>query len=74
MSIKNFFRPGKGEAQGEAMSLSCREMEDILMKELRQCHHPIAVTWMFTDDEMREFAHKTPHVSRSNPWPSASGK
>ena len=36
------------------MASSYREMEDILMKELRLYHHPIALTWMFTDDEMKE--------------------
>ena len=49
------------------MALSYREMEDILMKELRLYHHPVAVTWMFTDDEMRDFAQKTPHVRPVKP-------
>ena len=49
------------------MALSYREMEDILMKELRLYHHPIAITWLFTEDEAREFAAKTPHVRPVKP-------
>lgn len=44
------------------MSLSYHEMEKILMDELRLYHHPIAVTWLFTDAEVEEFKQKTPHV------------
>ena len=49
------------------MALSYREMEDILMKELRLYHHPIALTWMFSDDEVKEFAARTPHVRPVKP-------
>lgn len=49
------------------MALSYREMEDILMKELRLYHHPIAVTWMFTDAEVRNFASQTPHFRPAKP-------
>jgi uncharacterized protein (DUF169 family) len=49
------------------MALSCREMEDILMQELRLYHHPIAVTWMFTDAEVVDFARKTPHCRPVKP-------
>lgn len=44
------------------MSLSYQEMEKVLMDELRLYHHPIAVTWLFTDDDVAEFKAKTPHV------------
>lgn len=43
------------------MSLSYREMEKNLMDELRLYHHPIAVTFLFNDDEIEEFKAKTPH-------------
>ena len=49
------------------MSLSYREMEDILMKELRLYHHPIAVTWLFTDDDVENFKSKTAHVAPLKP-------
>jgi uncharacterized protein (DUF169 family) len=44
------------------MSLGYQEMERILMNELRLYHHPIAVTWLFTDNEVQEFKEKTPHI------------
>lgn len=49
------------------MSLSYREMEKILMDELRLYHHPIAVTWLFTDEEVEDFKKKTPHVVSVKP-------
>ena len=49
------------------MTLSYRDMEDILMKELRLYHHPIALTWLFSDDELRAFTAKTPHVRPAKP-------
>lgn len=42
-------------------------MEDALMRELRLYHHPVAVTWLFTDDEVREFRETTPHVRPVKP-------
>jgi uncharacterized protein (DUF169 family) len=33
-------------------------MEKILMEELRLYHHPVAVTWLFTDEEVEEFRAK----------------
>lgn len=44
------------------MSMTYREMEKVLMDELRLYHHPIAVTWLFTDEEVAEFKKKTPNV------------
>jgi len=44
------------------MSLSYQEMEQVLMNELRLYHHPIAVTWLFTESEVRDFKQKTPHI------------
>ena len=44
------------------MALPYRDMEDILMKELRLYHHPIAVTWLFTDADVENFKSKTKHV------------
>ena len=37
------------------MSLSYAEMEKILMDELRLYHHPVAITWLFTDKDVEEF-------------------
>jgi uncharacterized protein (DUF169 family) len=49
------------------MSLSYSEMEKILMEEFRLYHHPIAVTWLFTDADVEEFRQKTPHVVPAKP-------
>ena len=49
------------------MALSYREMEDILMKELRLYHHPIAVTFMETEEDVRNFAKTTPHYRPVKP-------
>lgn len=49
------------------MALSYKEMEKILMDELRLYHHPIAVTFLFTDEEVAEFKAKTPHVTPIKP-------
>lgn len=49
------------------MSLSYKEMEDILMKELRLYHHPVAVTWLFTDEDVENFKQSTPHVVPAKP-------
>ena len=37
------------------MSLSYAEMEKILRDELRLYHHPVAITWLFTDNEVKNF-------------------
>lgn len=44
------------------MSLSFQDMESILMDQLRLYHHPIAVTWLFTDEDVTAFRRSTPHV------------
>ena len=44
------------------MPLSFRELESILMDQLRLYHHPIAVTWLFTDEEVEEFKRRAPHM------------
>ncbi len=44
------------------MSLSYAEMEKILMDSMRLYHHPIAVTFLFTDEEVEKFKQCTPHV------------
>lgn len=49
------------------MSLGYQEMEKILMDELRLYHHPIAVTWLFTDEEVEAFKRATPHVTPVKP-------
>lgn len=49
------------------MPLSHADMEELLMRELRLYHHPIAVTWLFTDEEVRNFASQTPHVKPVKP-------
>lgn len=40
------------------MSLSYKEMDTILMRELRLYHHPVAVRWLFSDEEVAEFKEK----------------
>ena len=49
------------------MAMTYREMEKILMDELRLYHHPIAVTWLYTDEEVATFKKKTPHVISAKP-------
>ncbi len=49
------------------MTLSCLDMETILMKELRLYHHPVAVTFLFTDEEVNDFARMTPHHKPAKP-------
>lgn len=49
------------------MALSYKEMEKILMGELRLYHHPVAVTWLCTDAEVEEFIRTTPHVTPVKP-------
>lgn len=49
------------------MSLSYREMEAVLMKELRLYHHPIAITYLFTDEDVARFTESTPHVVPARP-------
>jgi Uncharacterized protein conserved in archaea len=43
------------------MSLTFREMEEIVMRAFRLYHHPIAVTFLFTEDEVAQFKSATPH-------------
>jgi uncharacterized protein (DUF169 family) len=49
------------------MPLGYAEMEKILMEELRLYHHPIAVTWLFTDADVEMFKAKTSHVTPVKP-------
>lgn len=49
------------------MAMTYREMEKILMDELRLYHHPIAVTWLFTDEDVADFKEKTPHAEAVKP-------
>ncbi len=49
------------------MALSYAEMEKILMDALRLYHYPIAVTWLFTDEEVENFKKKTPHTVAVKP-------
>ncbi len=44
------------------MSLSYIEMQSILMDALRLYHYPIAITLLFTDDDVKKFTESTPHV------------
>ncbi len=44
------------------MSLSYAAMEKTLMDSLRLYHHPVAVTFLFSDEEVKKFAECTPHV------------
>lgn len=49
------------------MALGWAEMEKILMDQLRLYHHPIAVTLLFTDEEVQAFKAVTPHVVPMKP-------
>ncbi len=49
------------------MALSYAEMESLLMESFRLYHHPVAVTWLFTDEEVEEFRVQTPHVVPARP-------
>lgn len=44
------------------MQLSFSDMEKTLMEQLRLYHHPVAVTWLFTDAEVEEFKSSVPHI------------
>lgn len=43
------------------------EMEHALMEHLRLYHHPVAVTFLATDDEVEAFRQQTPHVTPIKP-------
>ena len=43
------------------------QMEELLMKELRLYHHPIAVTWLFTDEDVDAFTHAHDCVTPAKP-------
>lgn len=45
------------------MSISYANMQDILMKELRLYHHPIAVTFFFDDEKLAAFKKNTQYVT-----------
>ncbi len=49
------------------MALSYLDMETVLMKELRLYHHPVAVTFLFTDKEIADFARQTPYHTPVKP-------
>lgn len=44
-----------------------QQIEAVLMKELRLYHHPIAVTWLFSDADVQAFAEQTPHCRPVKP-------
>ncbi|MBQ3059525.1 MAG: DUF169 domain-containing protein [Desulfovibrio sp.] len=45
------------------MALNWREMEETLMTQLRLYHHPVAVTWLFTEEDVARFRQTAPHVT-----------
>ena len=49
------------------MGLGFREMETILMEQLRLYHHPVAVTWLFTNEMVEAFKRSTPYVQPIKP-------
>lgn len=49
------------------MTLGYLDMESILMRELRLYHHPVAVTFLFTEDDVLEFSRQTPHYRPVKP-------
>ena len=49
------------------MPLTYKEMERVLMDELRLYHHPVAVTFLNTDEEVEQFIAATPHVEPVKP-------
>ena len=44
------------------MNISFKDMETVLMRELRLYHHPIAVRLLPTEDALKEFSRNNPHV------------
>ena len=44
------------------MNISFKDMETVLMRELRLYHHPIAVRLLPDEDALKEFSRKNPHV------------
>ena len=44
------------------MNISFKDMETVLMRELRLYHHPIAVKLLPDEDALKEFSQKNPHV------------
>ena len=60
------------------MNISFKDMETVLMRELRLYHHPIAVRLLPTEDALKEFSRKNPHgplrpVVREHPGSPAKG-
>ena len=45
------------------MALNWREMEETLMTQLRLSHHPGAVPWLFTEEDVARFRQTAPHVT-----------
>ena len=44
------------------MALGFSEMERVLMEQLRLYHHPVAITWLFSDEAVKEFKAAAPHI------------
>lgn len=49
------------------MKLSLPAMEKILMEQLRLYHHPVAVTWLFSDEEVEEWRRAGSHMEPVKP-------
>lgn len=56
------------------MNISFKDMETVLMRELRLYHHPIAVKLLPDEDALKEFSQKILTSSPPRSSPSASGK
>jgi len=57
------------EKEGDTVSdrLKRREMQKVLMDELRLMHYPIAVKFFFVEEELREFMDNAPHYEAVKP-------
>ena len=49
------------------MSLTFKKMEEVLMRKFRLYHHPVAVTFLFTEEDVAEFKKTTPHYVPARP-------
>lgn len=53
--------------RGKPASLSVKEMHRILMDELRLLHYPIALKFIFRDEELKEFVESVPYYEPVKP-------
>lgn len=49
------------------MSLTFEEMEEVLMRSLRLYHHPVAVTFLYTEEDVANYKQTTEHYVPARP-------